>query len=78
MASYTETTKMSVSDVPYMIEDLNGNRATLIIDGVPDYKILPVELLPDNVMLITFSFATGYDLKDIEVFWKMYYRKVTE
>ena len=74
-ASYTEADKRTISDIQYTINNKNGNSATLNIDGVPDYKILNAQLLSNNIMLFTISFSSGYELKDIEVFWKMYYHK---
>ena len=74
-ASYTEIGNRTISGIPYSIENRNGNNATLIIDGVPDYKILSVQLLSKNAMLFTLSFSSGYEMKDIEVYWKMYYHK---
>ena len=75
-ASYAEIAGFTVTDVPYAIKDKDGNAATLIIDGVPEYKILSVQLLSSDVMRISISFITGYNLKDIEVDWKMFYRKL--
>ena len=74
-ASYTGENNHTISDVPYFVEDITGNRATLIIDGVPEYKILKMQLTSTNAMLISISFITGYDMKDMEVGWEMYYRK---
>jgi hypothetical protein len=74
-ADYTETGNRTISDVHYFIKDKQGNVATLIIDGVPDYKILSVALLSDNTLLYAHSFTTGYNLQNIEVSWKMYYHK---
>ena len=77
-ASYTEITSRSISDVPYSIESKNENAATLMIDGVPDYKKLDIELVSDSVLLITQAFVTGYNLKDVNFFWKIYYHKQRE
>ena len=74
-ASYTEVDDRTIPDVPYSIKDKMGNAAILVIDGVPDYKILNIQLLSDSSLLITQSFSTGYNLQNIDVFWKMYYRK---
>ena len=74
-ASYTEKNNHTISDVPFAVENKTGNKATLIIDGVPEYKVLNVQLTSANSMLISISFTTGYEMKDIEVFWKMYYIK---
>ena len=64
-----------ILDVPYMIKDVDGNSATLIIDGVPEYKILSIQLLSDSVMQINHSFNSSYQLQDIEVSWSMFYHK---
>ena len=74
-ASYSEENNRTISDRPYSVEGKTGNRATLIIDGVPDYKILNTQLISAKSMLISISFTTGYEMKDIEVYWEMYYRK---
>jgi len=74
-ASYTEAGNRTISNVSYTIEERNGNNATIIIDGVPDYKILNTQLLSNNTLLFTVSFSTGYNLKDIDVSWEMYYHK---
>ena len=74
-ASYTDEVNGTISNVPYAIEERNGNNATIVINGVPDYKVLKTQLLSDNTLLLTVSFTTGYKLKAIEVLWKMYYRK---
>jgi len=66
--------------VPYEIKDIAGNTATLIIRGVPDNKILNIRLLSDSSLLISHSFTTrmtGYS-NDVEIAWKMYYRRYTE
>ena len=74
-ASYSEKNNRIVSDVPYLVEDKTRNSANLIINGAPDYKILNTQMISAKSMLISISFTTGYEMKDIEVAWKMYYRK---
>ena len=80
-ASYSETVHGNipdrlffVTDVPYKIEAIDENTATLIIDGVPDYKILNIRF-SDNTLLISQSFVTDYHRQDIEVFWTLFYHK---
>jgi hypothetical protein len=73
-ADYKEINK-EITNVAYLVKDINGNKATLNIDGVPDYKVLDAELLSGNALLITHSFIAGYNLQDIEVSWKMFYHK---
>lgn len=77
-ASYTEAKERTISDVPYNIKDKAGNNATLIIDGVPDYKILNIQLIPDNILIINHSFRTGYNFQDIDISWKMYYHRFNQ
>ena len=81
-ASYSENnhrlvanTPYYIIDVPYKVEDAVDNTATLIIDGVPDYKILKLHLISDNRLIIKYSFNSSYDLQDIEVSWIMFYHK---
>ena len=73
---FTDEQSYAVTNVPYELKDRIDNTATLIIDGVPDYKILNIQLLSDHLMIIEQSFITGYHLRDIEIFWKMYYRRI--
>jgi hypothetical protein len=74
-ASYSGKNKRTISDRPYSIEGKTGNIATLIINGIIDHKKLNTQLISAKSMLISNSFTTGYKMKDIEVSWKMYYRK---
>ena len=74
-ASYSEKNNRIVSDVPYLVEEKTRNSANLIINGAPDYKILNTQMISAKSMLISISFTTGYEMKDIEVAWRMYYRK---
>ena len=67
--------RFPISDVPYEVKDIAGNTATLIIDGVPEYKILNIQLLSDSTMLIRQSFISTYDLQEIEVSWTLFYHK---
>ena len=87
-ASYTEVSIGTLpveqpyffTDIPYEMSDVAGNTATLIIDGVPDNKILNRQWLSDSSMVISHSFTTrmsGYS-SDVEISWKMYYRRITE
>ena len=87
-ASYTEVAIGTLpvdrpyffTDIPYEIMDVAGNTATLVIDGVPDNKILNMQWLSDSSMVISHSFTkrmTIY-LHDVEIAWKMYYRRITE
>ena len=66
------------TDIPYEMRDVAGNTATLIIDGVPGNKILNIQWLSDSNMVISHSFTTrmsGYS-NDVEISWKMYYRRI--
>ncbi|MDR2915622.1 MAG: hypothetical protein LBV74_12445 [Tannerella sp.] len=74
-AAYKQSGNNLISNILYYIKDKSGNAATLIIDGVPDYKILNVQLLSENILLVTQSFSTGYNLHDIDVSWRMHYHK---
>jgi hypothetical protein len=81
-ASYSENAQRKitrqtyyVSDIPYIVEDIDENTASLIIDGVPEYKILKMQLLTDNTMLIRQSFTADYNSQDIEVSWSLFYHK---
>ena len=71
----TEEGDYVIKEAPFMVESMDGNTANLIIDGVPDYKILKIQLLSENRLLINHTFSTGYELQDIEVYWTMYYHK---
>jgi len=73
-ASYKEKNDCIISDIPFSIEDIKGNTATLIINGV-DYKVLNVQLLSDKKMLINHSLTTGDEILVINVFLKIYYHK---
>ena len=77
-ASFTEISDRSVSDVSYTIEGKRGKAARLMMNGATNYKNLEVELLSDSVLLITQAFATGYNLPDVNFFWKLYYHKSEE
>ena len=87
-ASYTEvgfgefpvTRPYFYTDMPYEIKDIIGNTATLIIGSVPEKKILNIRLLSDSSMVISYSFITRMTayLHDVEIIWKMYYRKSGE
>ena len=78
-ASYTEREARTITEVPYEIKDINtSGNATLIIDGVPDYKILNLQLVSDRTLRITHSFSTGYEMQDIAVSWIMYYPTLTK
>ena len=81
-ASYIENSHVnvldrlfSISDVPYEVKNIEGNTATLIINGVPEYKILNIQLPSDSTMLIRQSFTTAYKIQEIEVFWTFFYHK---
>ena len=74
MATYTDKIGCIIADIPYFIKDINDNTATLIINGV-DYKVLSVQLLSSEIMLITQSLTTGDDTQVINIFWKIYYHK---
>ena len=83
-ASYTEVAhslltdeqSYAVTNAPYELTDRIDNSATLIINSVPEYKILNIQLLSGYLMCIKQSFTTGYNRYDIEISWKMYYRRM--
>ena len=67
-----------ITNVPYELKDITENAATLVIDGATGRKTLSMRLLPDNVMIIEQSFTSVYYMRDIEIFWKMYYRRLVQ
>ena len=73
-ASYKEKSDCIITNIPFSIERIKENTATLIINGV-DYKVLNVQLLSDKKMLINHSLTTGDDILVIDVFFKIYYHK---
>ena len=83
-ASYTEVgfsewkkeQSYIIADVPYELKDMAGNTATLIIDGITDRKVLNISMISDNMMFIEQSFTSGYNRREIEISWKMYYRRI--
>ena len=69
---YNEYGNPNVLDAPYVIEDRNGDTATLKINRMPNYKVLKIQLLSESSMLITHSFAT---MQDMDISCRMYYSK---
>ena len=69
---YNEDGNPNVSDASYVIEDMNGDTATLKINKVPEYIELKIQLLSESSMLITHSFTT---MQDMDISCRMYYSK---
>jgi len=67
-----------ISDATYIIEDRSGDTATLVFKSPPIYSIFKTQLLSKSSMIMTHSFTIGRDMKDIEVFYKMFYRKINK
>ena len=67
-----------ISDATYVIEDRSGDTATLVFKSPPIYSIFKTQLLSQSSMIMTHSFTIGRDMKDIEVFYKMFYRKINK
>ena len=72
---YKEDGNRNYSNAPYIIKDRNGDTATLVINKMPDYKILKAQLLSESSMLIIHYFTTKHDTQDIDISCKMYYSK---
>lgn len=62
--------------IPYTSKNTRKNTTTLIIDRTADYRVLEIQLISKNTLLITHSFSTQKnDIQDIDVSWNMYYHK---
>ena len=72
VSSYTEKNGITITDIPYIIEEKSGNTVELTIRGV-DYKVLNVELLSDKTILITHAYTSEENSQVIDKSWKMYY-----
>ena len=65
----------TISDIPYSIEDMRENMATLYFNAVTDFRKFNAHFTSGK-MIATEYFTTEYEQKDIEVSWKMYYSKI--
>ena len=72
---YTENGSRNSSSAPYKITEKNGNLATLTISILPEYRILKVQLLSEKTLLVTQTFSSEYDMKNIDITLNMYYHK---
>ena len=77
-ASYVEESGNIISDIPFRVDDMNDNSATIIFTGITNYKKLNIQLLSDKTMLITDALSSKYNLQDIDISWKMFYHKTNQ
>ncbi len=62
--------------IPYTIEEIKENVATIVINRTADYRILKIQQYSQNALLITQSFTTtNSNMQRVEVSWKMFYHK---
>ena len=77
-ASYAGKSGNIISNIHYRVDDMSYNSVTITFTGITNYKKLNIQLLSDEVMLITDSFSTKYNQQDIVISWKMFYHKTNQ
>ena len=73
--SYKNEDSSNMSNVPYIMEDRNGDMATLIIINTTPYMVLQAQLLSENSMLMVHTYTITHGTHDQEISCRMYYSK---